>query len=114
MISIEQNRYHTQSYSFESGCISIGTTTISVLLDGTETKLCGTLSQRSGVELRDQTYVFSCGVARANAVKIKVGNSDKFLTIAEVVIFRTGNPYLYAFGYHFLKVRLQVESPVAH
>ena len=78
-------------FSFASECINIDSATISVLLDGTSVKTCGTISARYGLEMHDQTYVFSCDDTRANAVKVSIGAANsKFLTVSEILVYRTG------------------------
>ena len=64
-----------------------------MLLDGTSVKTCGTISARYGLEMHDQTYVFSCDDTWANAVKVSIagGSNSKFLTVSEILVYRTGD-----------------------
>ena len=67
---------------------------VSVLLDGTSVKTCGTLTSRSSPELYGQTHVFDCENVRGNAVKLFIAaDSTIFMTVAEIVIYRAGDNF---------------------
>ena len=69
---------------------------VSVLLDGTAAKTCGTSTGRSSPELYGQSYVLDCENTHGNAVKLFYpADTVYFMTVSEVVLYRAGIDFYY-------------------